>query len=56
MSKAGKIKICTELLVQAIQDVQVERRGDTLVVVIGCDQRRLVFHEIRSQKERIFAI
>jgi hypothetical protein len=46
--KSGRIKIRTELIVEPIQNVQIERRGHSLIVVISSDQGRLLFHVVSA--------
>src|SRR5580698_7950147 len=48
MPEAAGIKVRTEFSVEAMQDVQIERRGDTVSVVIRPHESRLVFYHIRT--------
>jgi hypothetical protein len=46
MPEAVGIKVRAELSIEAMQNVQIERRGDPIFVVIRPNESRFVFHHI----------
>ena len=46
MAEVFGIEVRAEFPVEAMQKIQVERRGNALAVVIGAHQRRLVLYQI----------
>jgi hypothetical protein len=48
MPEAGEIKVRTEFSVEAVENVQIERRSDARSVVICPPENRLVFYHIRT--------
>jgi hypothetical protein len=55
MTKARVIEIRVELPVESMQNVQIERRRYALDILVGRDQGRLLFYEIRTKKKRVMA-
>ena len=53
MAEAAGIEVRAEFSIEAMQNVQIERRGDAISVVIRPHQSRFVFHHIRTQEQRI---
>jgi hypothetical protein len=46
--EAAGINVLAEFPIEAMQDVQIERRGDAILVVICPHESRFVFHRIRT--------
>src|SRR4051812_9334379 len=53
MPEAAGIKIRAELSIEAMQQVQIERRGNPRCVVVRPHESRLIFYQIRSQQQPI---
>src|SRR5436853_105158 len=51
MGEGLKIEVAAEFAVDALQQVQVERRRDPGGVVVGRDQRRLVLDQVNTDQE-----
>jgi hypothetical protein len=48
MPEVAGIKVRTEFPIEAMQNVQIERRGDAISVVIRLHKSRHFFHHIRT--------
>ena len=48
MPEAVSIKVRTELSIEPMQNVQIERGGDAIAVVIRPHESCLVFYQIRA--------
>src|SRR5579863_3839121 len=53
MSEASGIEVSPQFSIEAMQNVQVERRGDSIVVVISSQERAFFFHHICTEQQRI---
>ena len=53
MPKAAGIEVRTELSIEAMQNIQIERGGDAISIVICPHESRFVFHHVRTQQQRI---
>ena len=53
MTEPRRIKISVKLSIEAMQHVQVEFRSNPAAVVVGCHQRRLIFHHVHAQQQHI---
>ena len=51
MLERSQIEVSIQFAIDPAQQVQIERRGDALGVVIGRDQGRLVLRQIQPNKE-----
>jgi len=48
MPEGAGVEVRTEFSVEAMQNVQIERRGAASFIVIRPDESRLVFYHIRT--------
>src|SRR5580698_9266757 len=53
MPEALSVKVGTELSVEAVQNVQIERGGDAVSIVIRPHESRFVFYHICPQQQGI---
>ena len=53
MAEATGVKGGHQFPIQPMKDIQVERRGDSIAVVICSQESGFVFHHIRTEQERI---
>ena len=53
MTKATRVKIGPQFSVKAMQDVQVERGGDSITVVICSQKSGFVFHHVCTEQQPI---
>src|SRR5437588_12898292 len=51
--KRSRIEPPTEFIINAVEDIQVERGGDPLGVVIGRDEDRGRFFQVNAQEEYV---
>jgi hypothetical protein len=53
MTEASGVKVGPQFSIEAMQDVQVERRGDSIAVVICSQKSRFVFHHVCTEQQRV---
>ena len=56
VTKAFGVKVCAELPVEAMQNIQVEGGRDSIAVVICSQQRRFVFHHVCAEQEGVSSL
>jgi hypothetical protein len=50
MTEASGVKVSSQFPIKAMQYVQVERCGDSIIVVVGSQERAVVFHHICTEQ------
>jgi hypothetical protein len=53
MTEATAVKVCPQFSIQAMQDVQVELRGDSIAVVICSQESRIVLYHVCTEQQRV---
>jgi hypothetical protein len=56
VTKGTRVKVRPEFPVKAMQDVQVERGGNPIPVVICSQKSPLVFHHVCTKQQRVSAL
>ncbi|MEX2210367.1 MAG: hypothetical protein WD689_01190 [Gaiellaceae bacterium] len=51
--EGSEVELGAELAVEHLEDVQIELRGDALVIVVGALQHRGVLNEVRAEQQRV---
>ena len=53
MTEASAVKVRPQFPIEAMQDVQIERRSDSITVVICSQESALVFHHVGTEQQRV---
>ena len=53
MPETGGVKVSPQFSIEAMQNVQVECRGDSSAIIICSQEGGFVFHHVRTEQERV---
>jgi hypothetical protein len=53
MTETSDLKVGPEFSIKTMQNVQVERRGDSLTVIIRSQKSPFVFHHVCTEQQRV---